>query len=617
MSTLTLCIAGSPNSGKTTIYNTLTGLRQKTGNYTGVTVEKHEAIITLENGTRLRLLDLPGTYHISSKSEDEKIASDILTTPGNPDYPNHILFVANALQLKTSLYFLCQLLEKGHSITLILSMWDEFKEQGHTLDVVTLSNKLGIPVHTFSKKDPSFKKLILSNDYKLKTSPNVIVPKPVLEKYDWIEGVLKDSHYQINKYKKQTFLSWIEHVSTHKVWGLIIFLSLLTLIFQSVFYLSEYPMQWIEQGFISLAQYLDLYLPNHIISQFFTGAFLNGISAVLMFVPQIALLFFFIHLLEESGYMPRVSFLMDKIMGVFGLSGKSVIPFMNAYACAVPAIMATRTISNPTERKIAIFTLPFITCSARLPVYTLFISLLADDSKHFFWGMQGLLLTAMYLLGLFTSLIASLVLSKFLQKSVKTPFLMEIPKFRTPHLKSVLISVSIKIKTFVWDTGRIILIASLILWILGNTGPDYKGFNQKPAEFNIENSYLGHFGKTIEPVIKPLGYDWKIGVAILSSFAAREAFVATMSAIYGLENQGQSLMELLKNDKNPLSGQRKYSFACCISLILFYAFAMQCISTMAVVYRESRSLIWVLFQFVVMLIVAYASAYVGYNLFLE
>lgn len=612
--TFNICVVGHPNAGKTTLFNGLTGLRRKTGNYQGVTVDSSSFVICDQQQKKpIRLIDLPGIRSLRPTSADEKVAVDVLTQKEHLDYPDHIFFVADAFSLSSQLYLLLQLMEKGHRLTLILSMWDDYIKSAHHLDVEILAQQLGIEVLTFGLQTHDLKIKLLASDFQKKNKEELQVAQGTLKKFEQIEGILKAAHYQLKESKEENWSKKIDQWSTHPFWGMLLLIAVLTVIFQGVYVLSAYPMTWIEQFFKAMSVYLVQLFPSNPWVDFVDQAILSGLSGVIMFVPQIAILFWCIHFLEESGYMPRVSFLLDRIMNYFGLSGKSVIPLINGYACAVPAIMAARTITSVKERKIAWFIIPFMTCSARLPVYTLFIGLLAEPWKDSFWGLQGLLLTAMYLLGLFTSLGVSWFFSRLLPKDpLSVPFFIEIPRLKIPSWKSIFISTMLKTKIFLRDAGKIILMASVFLWFLGTYKLNQGTLQKSP----LEASFLGQFGQQIEPVLKPLGYDWKIGVAILSSFAAREVFVGTLSMIYGLEENGEveEIALRMKKEVNPQTGQKKFSLACCISLLLFYAFAMQCVSTMAVVYRETKSWGFVVGQFVFMLTLAYSSAYIAYNI---
>ncbi len=617
---LRIAFVGNPNSGKTTLFNRLTGLKQKTGNYSGVTVEKNSAELYVpfsKVNTKIHLIDLPGTNSLLAKSDDEKITCDILNNPKHEDHPHLVLFVADIFNLKQSLYFLQQILEKKIPTILILTFTDEFYKKNHQLNSQQLSDVFKIPVIEYSKNDQKIPQKIWEtlNTYYINQPEKKFleIPNSILAKYELAGKLLIQSNYNISDTSSQkSFIKWFDFISTHKIWGIVLFVSIMFLVFQSVFWIADIPMQWIESIFSYSSEYLSQILPQHIVSRFFSDGIINGIGGVVIFIPQIFTLFFLIQFLEHSGYMPRVSFLLEKIMQFFGLSGKSVIPLINGYACAVPAIMATKTIPNNKERFISIFILPFITCSARLPVYTLLISLIYIDSNSTFWGWKGLLLTAMYLLGLMVSLLASIILSKLLPKTEKRPFIMEIPKYIFPDIKAIAIQSILKVKIFLWEAGKVILIASIILWILGNINPST--FSENPTETTLENSFLGTIGKSIEPAIRPLGYNWKIGIAIISSFAAREVFVGTMATIYSMEENSGSLREILALEVDEQTGIKSYSIATCVSLLLFYAFALQCMSTMAVVYRELRSVFWVTIQFVSMFVLAYISAFLAYQI---
>lgn len=612
--TIQIYIVGNPNSGKTTIFNFLTGLKQKTGNYSGVTIEK-KSHDTRFKKVKITLTDLPGTYSLKPRSLDEEIAlREIKSTQKD----GVLLYVADATSLKLHLYLFMQLRELGYPMVLLINHLDA--KTNVTFKKEILQQELEVPVMEFNNIGSSFKEdlytelIAQQNQHK-----NARSKTSILEKYEQIDALLKKSQYQQKEEGgRSSFVNALDRLTTHKFWGFVIFAVISLAIFQVIFSWAEYPMKGIEFFFETINDVIKPRLPNHWVSSFLTDGLLSGLAGVLVFVPQIALLFFFINFLEQVGYMPRVSFLLDKIMKKVGLSGKSVIPLLSGYACAIPAIMATRTIKSNKERMIAIMVLPFVTCSARLPVYVLIAAVAIPATKVFgFLDLRGLVLFAMYILGILTSLIAASVISRFAKEQAQSNFfLMEIPSYKLPNFKALLAGVFDKVKIFLVDAGKIILIASLVLWLLGNIGSNTSVFSGD--DVSINDSYLGQTGKAIEPVIRPLGYDWKIGIAIVTSFAAREVFVGTLATIYGIENDDEEntgLMAKMKNDYNAQTGDAVFSVATGVSLLLFYAFALQCMSTMAIVKRETQSWKWPIIQFVAMFVLAYGSAFIAFQVF--
>ncbi len=620
--TIKIAITGNPNSGKTTLFNIITGLNQKTGNYPGVTVDKKESLL-ISSGYNysFNITDLPGTYNLSPQSEDEKIACDILINQASKEYPDVLIFVADSNNLKVSLFFLSELIERGHKILLVLSMWNEFKAQGNKLDIEKLSELLNIEIITFSNKNRHIKRDVLNKIpliYEAKPQPVEQKIDGILKRYEWADEILKKCSYKLHQHKVPLLIQKIDYLTTHPIYGIFIFLFVLVSIFQSVFVLSNYPMQWIENMFIVLNQYILNTFPDVFLTHFLTGGLISGLSGIFQFIPQIVILFFLIQMLEESGYMPRVGFLLDKLMKKMGLSGRSVIPIVSGYACAVPAMMATRSIPNQRERILSMFAIPFMTCSARLPVYTLIISIIFSDRLLFgVFSLQALVLTGMYLLGLFTTLASAFALSKFLPSNETDLFMMEIPYYKKPRFLSIFYSVVDKVKIFLKEAGKVILITSLILWFLSYIAPKsaYQKDSVNGENVALEETYLGLTGKFIEPAITPLGYNWKIGISIITSFAAREVFVGTMSTIYGLEDENPTtIREKMSADIDPKTNAPVYSFATGISLLLFYAFALQCISTVAIMKRETKGWKWPIIQFAFMLLLAYSSALVAYQI---
>lgn len=665
-----MALLGNPNAGKSSLFNGLTGLNQKTGNYAGVTVDRLEGTTDFTlNQTyyTLRVVDLPGIYSLYPKSTDEWIACRTLLDPA--EELDLIVIVADATNLKRSLLLVTQLIDLKFKTVLALSMSDEAKAQHIEIDIPGLEKTLGVPIVPVDSRhqigfDELRSAIVNANVsdsyfYDLQNAgehAETAYREFIKDGIDHPEGLLKqredaDKIYRFNtiNYMMARFVkspaqlsrkettSKIDAVTTHRIFGYIVLLLVLFLVFQFIFFVSETPMGWIENGFLQFGDFVHRTLPPGQLNDLLVNGVIAGVSGVLMFVPQIAFLFLFIGFLEDSGYMARASFIMDKVMRRFGLNGKSVIPLISGTACAVPSIMATRSISNLKERLITIFILPLISCSARLPVYTLLIAVLYPDQKFLgIFNAKGLVLFLLYLLGFAVTLMTAFVLSKVIKIKETSFFVMELPVYRWPQPRNIGIMVFNKVKVFVREAGTIILAISIVLWFLSTHGSSeaYKKYDQsyevlsaapasdsvstalKQTEANrLENSFIGQLGHFIEPVIRPMGFDWKIGIALITSFAAREVFVGTMATIYQSagEDNDEGIREKLKKETRA-DGSPQYSQAVCWSLLLFYAFAMQCISTIAVVKRETKSWRWVIAQLVFMSALAYFSAAAAYHI---
>ncbi len=690
---INVALIGNPNVGKTSVFNQLTGLNQQVGNYPGITVEKKIGFCKLSNNIKANILDLPGTYSLNASSIDENVVIELLLNKNDKLYPDVALLITDVENLKRNLLLFTQIKDLEIPTILVINMADRMEHKGISLDIAHLEKVLKTKIALVSSRkgigiielknlivdyknlstEPCLNASVIDQEYfgKLhKTFPNQLLyklwlvitqdvnflnlerneirgtftkshsdlkrlqQKETIKRYQFINEVLKVGQ-NIDSTKDKGFRAKLDRVLTHKVWGYVIFFLILFVIFQSIFEWSKIPMDFIDETFASLSSFANAKLPSGILTNLISQGIIPGIGGILIFIPQIAFLFMFISILEESGYMSRVVFLMDKIMRNFGLSGKSVVPLISGTACAIPAIMATRNIENWKERLITILVTPFTTCSARLPVYAIIIGLVIPDERIFgIVNMQGLTLMLLYLLGFGMAILSAYVLNIILKIKGKTYFVVEMPNYKLPIFKNVFINVIEKTKDFVLGAGKIILAISVILWFLASFGPS-KNFNNarneilyatenklsqqeldnKIAAYKLENSYIGKLGKFIEPAIKPLGYDWKIGIAVITSFAAREVFVGTLATIYsvgGTDNE-ETIKNKMQQETDVKTGNKIFNFASGISLLLFYAFAMQCASTLAVTKRETNSWKWPVAQLIFMSGFAYFVAFLAYQ----
>jgi ferrous iron transport protein B len=696
MKNINIALIGNPNTGKTSVFNQLTGLNQQVGNYPGITVEKKIGFCKLPNNIKANILDLPGTYSLNASSVDENVVIELLLNKNDKLYPDVILLVTEIENLKRNLLLFTQIKDLEIPTILVINMVDRMKPKGITLDIPYLEDKLKTKIALVSSRKGTgieeLKQLITS--YKTittepclnassidevyfnnlrKTFPNQslyklwlvitqdvnfvnlnrtvlennsftksnselkrLQQKETIKRYQFINDTLKVG-LKIDSSAARDFRSKIDTILTHRIFGYIIFFFILFGIFQSIFEWSKIPMDFIDTSFANLSVFASDNLASGPFTNLIAQGIIPGIGGILIFIPQIAFLFLFISILEESGYMSRVVFLMDKIMRKFGLSGKSIVPLISGTACAIPAIMATRNIENWKERLITILVTPFTTCSARLPVYAIIIGLVIPDKRVFgIVNMQGLTLMLLYLIGFGMAIVSAFILNKVLKLKCKTFFVVEMPNYKLPMFKNVAINVVEKTKAFVFGAGKIIIAISVILWFLASYGPGEKFNNAetilaaqnknttfskdelegKIAAYKLENSYIGVMGKTIEPLISPLGYDWKIGIAIISSFAAREVFVGTLATIYsvGGNDNDNTIKSKMAAEVNPETGKKIFDFATGISLLLFYAFAMQCASTLAVTKKETNSWKWPLVQLFIMSGFAYLTALISYQI---
>ncbi|MBD1393590.1 ferrous iron transport protein B [Mucilaginibacter glaciei] len=695
-----VALVGNPNTGKSTLFNALTGLNQKIGNFPGVTVDKKIGYTTLPDGRKAEIIDLPGTYSLYPKSKDESIVFSVLAEKETELTPDLVVVILDATNLKRNLLLYTQVADLKIPVIIALNMMDMAAKANIQIDIDLLSRRLGVPVVPVSARKvegiDDLKKIIsFANTHALQVegievqaiAPAIIaaikeelhIDNPyfalqlahqhetlnfltpaqsdriealelehgfhsqkaqateTIARYNYINDVLYDTVKTPVTAHDESLSNKIDKVLTHRVFGFIIFMGVLLFMFQSIFAWSAYPMSLIEDLFVWTEGGLRQVLPTGPLADLLIDGVVAGLSGVLVFIPQIAILFAFISILEDTGYMSRVTFMMDRIMRKVGLNGKSVVPLIGGFACAVPSIMSTRTIENWKDRMITIMVTPLVACSARLPVYTLLIALVVP-SRNVWWlfNLQGLALTGMYVLSLLSAVIVAYVMKFVLKARERGYFIMELPVYRMPRWNNVLFSMYERSKAFVLQAGKVIIAVSIILWVLSSYGPGnrFEKIEQKyqQPQFTktmkpdsltrvistekLENSYAGILGHVIEPVIKPLGFDWKIGIALITSFAAREVFVGTMATIYSVEGDADridSVQDKMRNAKNA-QGKPVFSFAVAFSLMMFYAFAMQCASTVAVVYRETKDWRWPAAQFAYMTALAYGAAFLVYHL---
>ena len=694
---INVALIGNPNTGKTSVFNALTGLNQKVGNYPGITVDKKQGICKLSRGVKAHILDLPGTYSLNASSLDENVVIELLLNKNDKDYPNVAVIVSDVENLKRNLLLFTQIKDLKIPTLLVINMSDVMKRKGISLDVDVLEEKLNTKIALVSTRkgtgiqelkklieqykilpkkqcldastiEPAYFErlqkafpnqdiyklwLVITQDanfgkvsrqeldvskFKTKSTSELkrLQQKEAIKRYQFINNVLKEGQ-NIDRSKARDLRSKLDRVLIHKVWGYVIFFIILLTIFQAIYDWATFPMDLIDTTFAGLAEWVKSSYPNGgKVTDLVAEGIVSGVGGIVIFIPQIAFLFLFISILEESGYMSRVVFLMDRIMRRFGLSGKSLVPLISGTACAIPAVMATRNIENWKERLITILVTPFTTCSARLPVYLIIIALVIPEGYIFGLSYQALTLMLLYLIGFGMAVFSAYVLDRIMKTNRKTFFVVEMPNYKLPLLKNVLITVFEKTKTFVFEAGKIILAISVILWVLASYGPGEKFNNaqtiiteqyadlsdatldDKVAAYRLEHSYIGIIGKTIEPVIKPLGYDWKIGIGLVASFAAREVFVGTLATIYSVgsatENESIDTIKTKMSNEIYEDGSKVFTFASGISLLLFYAFAMQCMSTLAIVKRETKSWKWPMIQLIGMSTIAYIFALIAFQI---
>ncbi len=692
---LKVALIGNPNTGKTSVFNALTGLNQKVGNYPGITVEKKEGSCRLNRTTKAHILDLPGTYSLNASSMDESVVIELLLNRNNKDFPDVAVVVTDVENLKRNLLLFTQIKDLEIPTLLVVNMSDQMKRKGISIDLEQLQADLGtqviltsmrhqdgvvalkealvnyrqlpttplldlqtIDVDYFSRLQKTFpseslyklwlvitqdvnfsslerNRIQASSDFKIQSDAVLkrLQQKETIKRYQVINQTLKQA-YQVDSNVATDLRSRIDRILIHKVWGYVFFFALLLLIFQSIFDWSSVPMDFIDSSFAQLSQRVNAVLPPGLFTSLLAEGIIPGLGGIVIFIPQIAFLFLFIALLEESGYMSRVVFLMDRGLRRFGLSGKSVIPLVSGTACAIPAVMATRNIENWKERLLTIIVTPFTTCSARLPVYLILISLVIPERTILGINAQGLTLMGLYVLGFAMALLSSWVLKSYFKTTAKSYFVVEMPNYKMPQMKNVGITVLEKTKSFVTEAGKIILAFSVLLWLMASFGPGEpfakadtivreansntsltaEALEVEIASYRLEHSYIGILGKAIEPLIRPLGYDWKIGIALISSFAAREVFVGSLATIYSVGSEEETPIKNRMAQEKRVNGQPVFDLATGISLMLFYAFAMQCMSTLAIVKKETNSWRWPLLQLGLMTMIAYVSAFAAYQI---
>ena len=699
-----IALVGNPNSGKSSLFNNLTGLNQKVGNFPGVTVDKKVGSTAISSSLEASIIDLPGTYSLYPRRSDEWVAYRVLMQQDESIHPDMVVLIADASNLKRNLLFASQIIDLKIPVVIALTMLDIARKKGIRVDVEELERSLGVPIVPINPRKnkgiSQLKKAIeLTADehYKVPVRNFIELPsiaegavagvrglfpsiseyravhylinhesftldevhqnkiesieqtsnfnhtkvqaEEILQRYHRIKQIMQHAVTEPDPFESKLITERFDDVLLHRRWGYAILLVVLFLLFQSVFWLAEYPMQLIEWSFAELSSWLASVLPGTWWRDLLLNGILAGLSGILVFVPQIMILFGLITLLEDTGYMARISFLSDRLMRKVGLNGKSVMPMISGFACAVPAIMSARSIENKKERLLTILVTPLMSCSARLPVYAILIALVVPNTFFLgFLSLQGLVMMGLYLLGLVMALIVSYVAKAFIKIKEKSIFILELPVYRSPRWKNILVTMVQKAKIFVFDAGKVIMVISLMLWALSSFGPS-KNMRQVESRYQeqlaryperehqlsqekktaaLENSYAGILGKSIEPIIKPLGYDWKIGIALITSFAAREVFVGTMATLYsvGDDDNGEGLMlrEKMRQAKKP-DGTPVYTLAAGLSLMIFYVFAMQCMSTLAVVKRETGTWKWPLIQLVYMTGLAYVLSLLTYQLF--
>ncbi|HLA11245.1 MAG TPA: ferrous iron transport protein B [Pyrinomonadaceae bacterium] len=619
-----VALAGNPNAGKTTLFNALTGLRQKVANYPGVTVESKSGVWKISpNQPAVSLVDLPGLYSLDATSIDEQIASDILTgqNSSQPE-PDVILVAVDSTNLVRNLYLAQQLIEAGKPVVIALTMFD-MAERILKIDVESLSGLLGAPVVAVVPRErqglEELGRTVLSvaSTRKPKRSPPIKLNRSqeenLLRRYEWIDAVVSETVQPLYASTQRNISERIDRVLTHKIFGPLVLLVILLLVFQAIFSWANIPMQAIDGVFASLSALARAHLPAGVFTDLLTDGVIAGVGGVLVFIPQILMLFVFITILEDTGYMARAAFLTDRVMRTFGLHGKAFMPLLSSFACAVPGVMATRTIENPKDRLATIMIAPFMSCSARLPVYSLMIAAFFTEQKVLgILSVGVVIILGMYLLGIAVAIIIATLLKHTILKGPTPPFVLELPSYRIPNLRNIVYTLLNRIGLFIKRAGTVILAISILLWALAAFP---RTTDQQSAAQQIEYSFAGRTGRLIEPVIAPLGFDWRIGIGLISSFAARETIISTLSIVYSVgatPGEDQTLTSALHGARRA-DGSPVWTPLVALSLMVFFALACQCMSTLAVVRRETNSWRWPLFMICYMFVLAYVASFVTYQ----
>ena len=616
-----IALAGAPNSGKTTLFNRLTGLRQKVANYPGVTVEKHVGELRLDDQVLADLVDLPGIHGFSARTLDEKITKDVLE--GRVDgikKPDAVVIVTDSTRLENQLMLVEQVLELNLPALLVLNMADELKGRGGSVNANALSEKLGIEVIWTNGRTGEGTGAIL--EYIARLKDNDSVPSkvsdeikapikshklPVLESFSKRKEVVKEavSDAEFIPPEPSAVSGFLDSLVLHKIWGPMIFFAVVVFVFQSIFTWAVPLMDGIELLIETSGIWMSEILPDNWLKSLLVDGIWAGVGSVVVFLPQILILFLFIGILEDSGYMARAAVIADRVMYRIGLQGKAFLPLLSGYACAVPAILSARTIEDDRDRMATIFVTPFMTCSARLPVYVLLIAAFIPNEPFMgtFLNKRAGVLILLYALGVAAAIMTAFILKRTLLKAEPSTFLMELPPYRLPSLQSLGLRLLDRGKIFLLRVGKIIFAVTIVLWILTQFPRTELG----PPE--IEQSALGQIGHVIEPVIEPLGFDWRIGIGLITSLAAREVIVGTLGTIYGMESADEESLDLQS------ALQESVSFPAAIGLLVFFAFALQCMATVATVKRETGGWKWASFQFFYMLALGYFGALIAFNVF--
>lgn len=703
--TLNIALIGNPNSGKSSVFNKLTGLQQKIGNFPGVTVDKKTGSLLLPDQREATLIDFPGTYSFYPTSKDERIVVQTFANPGDPNYPDAVIYIADVSKLEKHLLLFSQVRDLGIPLVLALNMADVAEREGLSLNLDQLSEDLGVPIvcisgrtgqgmeklkaalsrlceeeqpgpgvsdffhplneteravaeslRTFLSLRSDYQAVLIAHHYEwlsfLDETQRMRVAEVVgehdfqglraqvdetMDRFNHFTPLVRRNLRKREASREDSFTERLDRLLTHRVGGPVIFFLLMLLVFQAIFAWATYPMDLIEGIFELAGNTVREVFPQSWLTDLLTDGVLAGLGGILVFIPQIAILFFLISLLEEVGYMARAAFIFDRLMQRFGLNGRSIVALISGGACAIPAIMSTRTIANWKERLITIMVTPLISCSARIPVYTVLIGFVVPPVTV--WGlfnMQGLAFMGLYVLGIVAALGSAFVFKLILKTRESSYLMLELPEYRPPVMRNVWLTVWEKVKTFVIEAGKIIMIISVVLWVLAYFGPpqdmqtakaealqtaaernlDEQAAADLVAAKQIEASFAGHLGRAIEPAIQPLGFDWKIGIALITSFAAREVFVGTMATIYSIGSAEDefSVRDRMARERDPVTGERVYDLATSLSLLIFYVLAMQCMSTLAVVKRETKSWKWPIIQFTFMSALAYLGSLLVYQI---